>query len=245
MPDNLLEPEFSEPFTMWQNDPSPMNSQNLLKAVNPVLTSALRQYGTQSSPTLHSRAKIMAIGAMKRYDPSQAKLRTYLISQLQGLRRYAAKETQILSVPEQVALDIHHLRNTENELRDSLGRDPSDAELSDHLRLPIKRISYIRKAAPSYSESFFHKDTGGEGDDLYSPAVRQDNSALTQWHEFVYNDLAPMDQLVLEHTLGLHGKRMLNNTELARRLRISPGAVSQRKARIQAKLDLRDELKVI
>lgn len=44
--------------------------------------------------------------------------------------------------------------------------------------------------------------------------------------------------------MGLHGKPILQNQAIAAKLGISPGAVSQRKARIQAKLDMREELGV-
>jgi DNA-directed RNA polymerase specialized sigma subunit len=242
-PQNLLESEFAEPYNTWKANPSPENATALLKTVHPVLTAALRTYGTQSSPTLQSRAKIMALDAMDRYDPSKAKLRTHLMFQLQGLRRHAAREQQILSVPEQVALDLNHLRESENHLRDQLGRDPSDSELADHTGLSLKRIGYIRGARPSYAEGSMQRTTS-EGEDIYSPpVVERDN--VRQWHEFVYHDLAPTDQLIMEHTLGLHGKPVLANKDLAQKLMISPGAVSQRKAKIQAKLDLREEFGVI
>jgi DNA-directed RNA polymerase specialized sigma subunit len=244
MEESLLEPEFAEQYNAWSKTPTPENSSVLLKAINPVLTASMRSaVGTNNSPTLHSRAKIMALDAMKRYDPTKAKLRTHLMFQLQGLRRYAARENQILSVPEQVGLDLHHVRTSENELRDTLGRDPSEAEVSDHVSLSPKRLAYIRNARNAYSEGSFNRNTG-EGEDYYSPSV-QDKSNVQQWHEFVYHDLAPIDQVIMEHTLGLHGKQVLPNQDVARKLNISPGAVSQRKAKIQQKLDMRDELKVI
>ncbi len=242
-PNSLLEPEFHAPFTTWKADQTPENSAVLLKSIRPVLTSVMRQFSIPDSPTLQTRAKIMAIHAMKRYDPSKAKLRTFLHSQLQGLRRHTAKETQILAMPEQVGLDAFNLNKAENELRDNLGRDPSDLEIADHIGMPLKRIAYVRKAKPGFSESFFHRQTD-EGEDYYAPAVQAKNGAVQQWHELVYHDLAPIDQLIMEHTLGLHSKRVLQNKDLARKLRISPGAISQRKARIQQKLDLRDELSV-
>jgi len=185
----------------------------------------------------------MALDAMKRYDPTKAKLRTHLMFQLQGLRRYAARESQILSVPEQVGLDQGHLREGENFLRDQLGRDPADSELADHLNLSLKRIKYIRQARPTYSEGSFQRPTE-EGEDIYQPAI-QEKANVREWHEFVYHDMSPIDQLIMEHTLGMHGKKVLPNQDVAKKLGISPGAVSQRKARIQSKLDLRDTLKVI
>jgi hypothetical protein len=46
----------------------------------------------------------------------------------------------------------------------------------------------------------------------------------------------------MEHTLGMNGRRALNNTDLARKLGKSPGAISQAKARIQTMLDQGEEL---
>ena len=244
MDENLLEPEFAPHFTAWKADPSPDNTTSLLKSVNPVLTAALRSYGNMKSPTLHSRAKIMALDAMKRYDPSRAKLKTHLMVQLQGLRRFSARENQILSVPEQVGLDLHGLRTAENELQDKLGRAPSDSELSDHMSMSLKRIAHIRKAKPSYSEGSFTRPGEDGGEDMYTPAV-VDRTGAREWHEFVYHDLNPTYQLIMEHTLGLHGKPVLPNQVIAKRLGVSPGAVSQRKARLQEKLNLRDEFSIV
>lgn len=243
--DFFLESEFSEPYKAWKADPTPQAASGLLKAVNPVLTAAMRSYGTQGSPTLRSRAKILALDAIAKYDPSRSALRTHLMSQLQGLRRFSAKETQAISIPEQVSLDLGKLREGENFLRDKYGRDPSDTELADYAGLSIKRISYIRKAKPTYAESSLQSGFE-EDDDVYSPAVAsRPGKGIYQWHNLVYNDLDPRDQIIMEHTFGMHGKPVLSNQEIARRIGISPGAISQRRAKIQAKLDLREDLGVL
>ena len=72
------------------------------------------------------------------------------------------------------------------------------------------------------------------------PAVMQNDP--TGWHEFVYNDLNEVDKAIMEYTLGLHGIKKLPATEIAKKLNISPGAISQRSQRIQAKLNQREEL---
>jgi RNA polymerase primary sigma factor len=246
MPSSLLEPDFSDPYTQWSTNQNPQTTSALLKSVDPVLTAALRSYGGQNSPTMKSKAKVMALDAMKRYDPTKAKLRTHLMSQLQGLRRASARESQILAVPEQVALDSGHLRESENFLRDQHGRDPSDSELADHTGLSLKRITYIRRARPTYPEGSLVRPTEDAGDDSYAPPIKQRGSGgARQWQQMVYYDLDPKDQLIMEHTLGMHGKQVLANQDIAKKLGVSPGAVSQRKARIQQKLDMRDELGVI
>lgn len=245
-PGDYLEPEFAEPYKAWSGNKTPEAATTLLKAVHPVLTSAMRTYGGGNSPTLMSRAKVIALDAMDRYDPSKAKLRTHLMFQLQGLRRMAAREAQILAVPEQVGLDLKQLREAENVLRDELGRDPSDSELADHAKLSIRRISHIRKARPSFSEGSMQRATD-EGESIYSPAVRQryGKGQAKHWLKFVYNELGPQDQLIMEHSFGMHGKPMLSNQDIARKLRVTPGAVSQRRAKIQQKIDLRDDLDVL
>lgn len=243
--DSYLEDEFAPHFTAWKAEPHPANAGKLLGAVQPVLDSALRTYvGTNASPTLRSKAKVMALDAMQSYDPSRAKLRTHLMSQLQGLRRASAKEAQILSVPEQIALDQQHVREAEGQLRDTLGRDPSDYELSEHVMLSPARLAHLRKARNVLPEGFIQSRTTGEGDDLYDPAV-QSRGAPNAWHQFVHSDLGPIDQKIMEHTLGMNNKPVLQNQEIARRLGLSPGAISQRKARIQNMLNMRDELGVL
>lgn len=236
----MLESEYAPHFGAWQADPSPVNAGKLLQATRPVLDAAVRSYGGASpSPTLRSRAKLMALEAFGKYDPNRAKLRTHLMVHLQGLRRMAAKETQLISIPERVGLDLHKLRTAENELRDRLARDPSDIELSGHTGLSPKRIGYIRQARPGYSEGFIQaatqtaEDAGG-----FTPAVKQTGGIDPHLLQFVYHDLDPADQVILEHTLGMNRKAVLPKQQIAAKLGISPGAVSQRAARIQERLNI-------
>ena len=243
-PTQYLEPNYADHYNAWKAQPGPGTTDKLLGAVDPILREALRIYGSSQgdSPTLRSKAKMLAIDAFGSYDPTRAKLRTHLLSQLQGLRRMAAKEQQIISVPEQVLLDQGHLREAENKLRDQLGRDPSDWELADHTGLSPKRLAYLRTMKPTFSEGKLTR-VDEEGSSMSTPAVeagpsKEGNNA---WLDFVYADLHPTDQLIMEHTLGLHGKKVLSNQEVARKLGLSPGAISQRKARIQSMLDRRDD----
>ena len=243
MDGSLLEPEFQPHFDAWRADPSPQKAQTLLQATKPIIDSAVRSYGgTNPSPTLNSRAKLLALDAFTRYDPMRAKLRTHMMVHLQGLRRHAAREQQVIPLPERVGLDLFRLNQYENELRDKFNRDPSDMELSQHSGLSLKRIGYIRQAKPSYAEGTIAASTLGDDDQGgFSPAVLGVGDS-GHWNEFVYHDLDPSDQVIMEHTLGMHGKRVLPKQEIARRLGISPGAVSQRAARIQEKLNQREDV---
>lgn len=243
MSGDYLEPEYANIYGVWKKQPSPKSTGQLLKAVQPVLDTALRSYGGASpSPTMQSKAKLLAVEAFHRYDPKRAKLRTHLMTHLQGLRRMGIKETQIIGLPERVGLDLGHLRRAEDELTDRLGRAPSTLELADHSGMSMKRIAHVRKAQPGLPEGSLESigDPGEETQSLGPAVVSGEGEKI--WHEFVYHDLAPEDQLIMEHTLGLHGKPVLSKQLIAKRLRISPGAVTQRAARIQQKLDQKEEL---
>lgn len=244
---NKLEPDFADSFNAWKADPTPTTSGGLLKTVTPVLDSALKSYGGASpSPTLRSSAKRMALQAMQTYDPAQGTLRTHLLSQLQGLRRVSAKERNIISLPEQVALDQKYLLGAESQLRDDLGRDPSDAEIADHTGLSYKRLKYIRQAKPTVAESSA-SGISDDGEDYIEPASqglgRDDRGEA--WLDFVYADLDPTNRVIMDYSLGRNGSPKLSLSEIARRLGITPSAASQRAAKVQQMIDERQSLGIL
>jgi RNA polymerase sigma-B factor len=239
-----LEPEFAPHYDAWAASPSPQTASALVKAVAPVIKSALRTYvgQGQTSPTVQSRAKAIVLDSLPRYDPRRAKLRTHLMVQLQSLRRAGAEENQIISVPERVRLDQHRLRQATAELADRLGREPADSELSEHTGLALRRLAHIRKAQTSVAEGSLQGLPNEQGESTTADPAVVDQRDNDVWLRFVYQDLHPTDQFIMEHVLGLHGKEVLPKGEIARRLGLSAGAVSQRLARIQKAIDAKDEL---
>ncbi|NDE17442.1 hypothetical protein EBZ80_21170 [bacterium] len=181
----------------------------------------------------------MALKALDTYDPKRGNVRTHLLSQLQSLRRLTAQSQNIISIPEQVGLDYSRLNESEAELRDQLGRDPTDDELADHTGLSTRRIQKIRAFNQPVSEGMTTREVSDEesyGGDVASNIPGSTRSA-DAWFNFVYEDLSPVDKLIADMTLGRNGRRKTSTQEIARRLNITPGAVSQRAAKIQAMLD--------
>jgi DNA-directed RNA polymerase specialized sigma subunit len=242
MPKNLLEPNFQTPYDNWLADPSKPNTGVMLKALNPVLDSAVRAYGGPSatSVTLRSRAKKLAVEALGSYDATKGPLKSHMMTRLQRLRRTAAQQRQIIRMPEQVALDQMQTEAAFKELEDSLGRPPSDIELADSTGLSVKRLAYIRGGSRPLATSTITRttDEGGGYDPQVTPVVADDSV----WIELVYDDLEETNQYILERLLGLHGHKPHKPGEIAKLLKISPAAVSHRMAQIQTKLDKRDDL---
>jgi DNA-directed RNA polymerase specialized sigma subunit len=167
-------------------------------------------------------------------------MKTHLLSQLQSLRRAAADERDIISLPDAVRYDYQHLLEHEQNLADEMGRSPSDGEISDSSGLSPKRIAYIRQYRGAVSEGAAHQSRDGGQRDVASQAVNYDPAEA--WTNFIYTDLSPTDQVILDLTLGRNGNPRIPTQEIAKRLGITSGAVSQRTAKIQKLLDAQHEL---
>lgn len=238
MPD-MLEKEFAVPYKAWKSQPSPKTTGALLKSVNPIISTAMRSYGggSSTSPTLRSRAKQLTIDAFGTYDPIRGSMKSHLMGHLQRLHRLSGHEQQIIRLPERVAMDRIQVDTARTELEDSLGRSASDQELADHTGLSKQRLAYIHQAGQPLAEGTLLRPAE-EGAGMYMPGVKQLNDQKQHtWLEFVYDDLTPIDQFIMERMLGMHGQRKQAVNDIAKKLKITSGAVSQRLMRIQLKLD--------
>lgn len=236
-------PDFDAIYPEWQKAQTPEMNTKILGTIQPILDTAVSSYaGASASPTVKNRAKLMALKALQSYDPQRGNVKTHLLSQMQSLRRLAAQEQNIISIPEQVGLDFQRLSSAENELRDSLSRDPTDDELADMTGLSVRRIKKIRNFHQPVSEGMTARRDGNSEDDTnteIASTLPNATNASDAWLDFVYGDLSPVDKLIMDMTLGRNGRRPASTQDIARRLNITPGAVSQRAAKIQSMIDQR------
>ena len=220
-------------YDQWRKDKSPEQTRELLSAANPVIDKALTTYA-HGDRTLRAEAKRLALGAFRTYDPARgAKLRTHLLVQLQPLHRAYTQRHAITRVPERIQADRFRLARATDELTAARGREPSDEEMADYTGLSVKRIQHVRK---------FGHGTIAEGQ------MRTPEGAPTQpqvqavspediWVEYVHHDLDPIDKRILEWKIGFRDAPILSNNEIAKRLKITPSAVSQRATKIAHKLE--------
>jgi len=220
-------------YEFWHKNQNSANLSQLLATASPVLDKAITSLAG-GDRTLRGRAKRLAIDAFRSFDPSKgAKLRTHLMIRLQPLQREYTKRTSSMAIPERVQLDQFRLTRAEQSLADELGRDPSDDELAEFLGLSQKRIAHVRKFTRGLlAEGQMRSDDGEQ----QMPAATQ-VTAADIWVEFVHHDLDPLDKKIFEWKTGYNGKNILSNNEIAKRLRITPSAVSQRSAKIAMKLE--------
>lgn len=237
---SFIEPDFAEPFATWKANPTPDGNAAFLQTLQPTIDKAISAHVGQGSPLLTSRARRMALDAVRSYDPTRGtRLGTHLFNQLQGLKRVARQQSTILGVPERVSLDRYHLEEAHKSLAAELGRDPTDGELADHTGFSLRRMAHVRSYQPAVSQGMM--ESLGEG--AFTGGVQPGRDGSQEmWLRMVYEDLDPFDQKVMEHALGMHGNPVLPNHKIASKLNRSPGYISQRKRYIQQRLDEEPEL---
>jgi DNA-directed RNA polymerase specialized sigma subunit len=219
---------FPEEYKVWKQDPSGENMSSLMKKMNHTIDKTLKTYG---APELRTRAKILATQAFNTYDPNKGMaLNTYLHQQLQALQREKARRGQVVHIPENVRLTKNKIFQATKAFESENDREPNMEELADLTGIPKSAISrsYTYKATSAQGSS--QSDTG---EDLYSRPRDFDRV----WTDYVYFDLDPRDKKIFEMTTGYGGASIYSKGEIARKLKLSPSAVSQRINKIVTKLE--------
>lgn len=235
MPALTTEPDYDSMWKDWKATPSnPASNAKMLRSLDPLIDRAASTQVGDVNPLVRSRARSLTLQAMNSYDPNKGRFQSHLYNQMQGLKRYSAQAAQGVRMPERVVLDRRAIDMAHTELRDRLGRDPTDDELADHSGFSTRRIAKVRGQSPAMSEGYFSglgEDGGG-----FNPAVRGPGSSPA-WEQLVASELNPVDRKIYDYA-----RAGMQNQEIARRLRRSPGLISQRKLSIQKILDKESDL---
>lgn len=237
--DSMLEPDYQPAWDSWQKDQSPAGNAAFLKAIDPIVAKGVKYYAGDD-PLASSQGKLLALEAAKKYDPTKARLQSHILSHMQGLKRIDRDLHAVINVPERILHDSTKLREYNQELTDELGREPTDDELADRYGISKARLAKIRAFQPGLTTGqaeMINPEEGGIASRLPGDTSNED-----LWLDIVYQDLGTLDKKIMEYTLGLNGQPKLSNQEIAAKLGRSPGAITQRKVRIQQLLDQEQEL---
>jgi len=218
-------------FSRWKERPGPTTLTPLMISLEPTIKSSLQSYGGANDPNLRSTAQLQIIKSLPRYDPAKAGLSTFVFNELKRMRRLAPKQQYAIPIPEQASLDLKNVQLVEGNLQAELGREPTVSELADATSLSPRRIQSIKVkyAIPTITDQQYENSTE-------LPTTREQASEKL-WTDVVYSTLDPIDQKIMDWSLGWHGQEQLSKTEMARRLRMSVPAITQRAQRIAAKME--------
>lgn len=221
----------------WMKSNNPLEIQAMLDQLAPDIDKAVYAYsGLNAGPAIKSRAKVLAAKAIKNYSPiAGSSLRSWTYTQLQPISRYA-RDISPSPIPERAYQQISALKKQEADFYENKGRAASDSELANLTSMSMKQINKIRGLdKKTFSESF----TAFEG---ANPTTSQEMTATqnTNFNQDVldtmYSSMSPQEQVIVEHKLGYNGKKILTNNEIAKKLNVSPGRISQMTGIVSARL---------
>jgi DNA-directed RNA polymerase specialized sigma subunit len=168
--------------------------------------------------TVQIEAYKLAREAAKSYNPSSGfKFSTHLVNNLKKLSRLSTKYGNVLRVPENIQFGVNKVQKIENDLTHTLGRTPTLEELSHHSGFSPKAVTNMLSTK---------KSTTGISSMFETPALF--DSSNDEWIRFVYHDLPDKDKLIFEHKTGFGGKPVLGNSQIAKKLNLSSGALNNR-----------------
>ena len=220
--------EDAQAWGQWKSSGNKQDLSTLFKRVNPIINKEVNRWATGpvSRPVLVIEAKKMALNGFKSFDPSKAKLGTHVTNQLKGLSRIVYTYTNPARLPENKTLKVGTYLNAKMTLEDELGRAPTTNEVSEHLAWSPKETErYSNELRAGYSTS----KPVPPGFEKYD----SDDGIV----EFLYNDLADQDKLVMEHTTGYGGKPILDAKSLMSKTGMTQGQISHAKRRIRRKIE--------
>jgi hypothetical protein len=212
-------------WQQWQQNPNKDNTKALLDQTAGIRHRSIQSWSGSLSPvTLQSEAVKQSLNAFKSFDPSKdVKLTTHLTNNLKKLSRDAYAEVSFLRMPEDRQMKYRSFETAREDLKERLGRSPSDFELADELSWSLpevrrflsedKKILVDSEPLPIGLQSF--SLTGG----------LDPNDRL----HFVVADMNDVDKQIFAHTTGYEGAKILTGADLMRKLNLTQSQLSYRK----------------
>lgn len=221
------QPAKQDVVSKWLKDRSSENTKKVLQYLKPTIQSALHTYTPNQQSAFRLKATSMALSQLSKYQPEKGtSARTFIFTSLQRLNRVRRQRETPIHIPESQVYAKKLIDNKKNILQDKLGRQPSDQELCDFIGISKAKLNKLNLTTTTINTS--------STQDVQSGHDMQGDNALTDadYYNYVYDSVSPIDQKIMQWSSGLNGKQLSNN-QIAHKLNLSPGAVSQRKAKIQ------------
>lgn len=198
----------------WREAPSASSMGAVVTALSPVIEEAAKANPTLSPSMMRSQARGYAVKAIKSYDPNAgASLTTHVRNYMKPIT--VRGHQQASAVPKG-----RHVEETRGEYRRSFedfveekGREPTSSEMARRLKIPLNRASALMAEVGRYEMA--------EGAIEGSVDAGGGEDPAEVWFNYLYHDLAPRDQLIIDHKLGTHGKEKLGLADAARRANVS------------------------
>ena len=125
--------------------------EHMIRANLRLVIKIAREYENLGMPLLDliNEGNLGLMKAVEKFDPAKGgKLSTYAALWIrQQIRRALASQGKTIRLPVHVADRIYHLSQAEVRLRSQLGRDATDEELAQEMKMSVQKLGRLRRAA--------------------------------------------------------------------------------------------------
>ena len=232
MPEEIQKFDDKASIAEWQKTKDPAIFANLMVRYQPVIHSAVNRFKTTgvAPATLRAQATTQVIKAINSYNPDKnTQPTTHIWNNLFKLQRTAMESLTSGHIPEYRNIKRSTFQITKDNLTDRLGYEPSAEEMADELSWDINEVSRM------------NSELGGEVTASQAEFDFYGNSTIKEHPDralagYLYHELKGREKTVFEHTFGLGGKAILNNKEIAKKVKLNEMAVHRMKKKMSKKI---------
>ena len=186
---------------------------------------------------LISEGNIGLMKAVERFDPAKGgKLSTYGSWWIkQSIKRALANQSKTIRLPVHMVDKIAKMRRISSLMTESLGREPTDEELSEELGLPRRKLALLKRAsqrpvsldAPvNEEESIGLSDIIGDEKALSPLAALTDKNIHHQLDDLL-EVLDDREHRIIDARFGLNGRRPMTLEEVGREFGVTRERIRQ------------------
>lgn len=224
-------------FEKWKKTGEKEHFQALYTSMKPLIHRAAEKaaYGSNLPVSAHKLYAAQAfMDSLRTFDPKGGSaLQTHVYGSVENkVKRLNYEYQNMGKMPEPRAVMVGKFMNEFENMKIDLGREPSSAEMSDHMGLPMKQIVHLQKE--------IRKDLsmeGGTEEVAFSEGTKEE-----EFLNYLYYELGPEEKVVYEYITGAFGKPKLvrvNNkidfASIAQRMGVSESKVRTLHNSIRAK----------
>ena len=165
-------------------------------------------------PVVESQLKQLTLKAFDTYKPGMnTKLSTHVVNSWKKLSRANMANQQAIRLPENIALKYKAFNDGREYLAESLGREPTNVELAEHIGWSVDNVANLSKR--------FHRELV-ESKQTYDPGVTEHDTAQQALLSTYYTASEP-ERYFMEHTLGTDfmGKREKPSAQIQKDLKMN------------------------
>jgi RNA polymerase primary sigma factor len=216
--------------------------EHMIRANLRLVVKIAHDYDNLGLPLLDiiSEGNIGLMKAVERFDPKKgAKLSTYAAWWIkQSIRRALSNQSKTIRLPVHVADRLYRLNRLSHKLTETLGREPTDAELAETLDVPVHKIAQLRDLGVRLTSLDAPLGGADEEDGARFGDLLQDKDALTPFEllrmKTMRQDvrqqlqfLNPREAEIITMRFGLDGKAPKTLDEVGKKFRVSRERIRQ------------------